>query len=737
MIAPELSAAAASPGATALADAIHLGPMIVVGLWSLFLLVSDAFAGVGFRGFQRRIAVVGLAIAGTWAATQFGTLEYDAGVSVFGGFLSVDHFSTLLDLGVLVIAAGVITFAGDYARTHRFEYGEHESLVLIAAFGMMVLNHATDLVAVFLGIETMSIAIYVLVGARWNLRASSEAALKYFIMGAFASGVLLMGIALLYGATGTTNLDQLASAVAQVFTQWGAAQPYVELVMQNEAARMAGEALPPPEAVRAAVDKSVTGMAPAALFIPGLFLLLAGMLFKVSAVPFHMWTPDAYDGAPSPTTGFMAAGVKIGGFAALLKVFVGSLATQRLATAPYGWTSIVAVVALLSMTVGNFAAVRQANVKRMLAYSSIAHVGYLLVGVVAAANFYGHAYAIGSMRPADQIEWSRNTGDFSVAAVLFYVLTYAVSTLGAFACVSWFGSNKTEASTAHEWSGLAQRHPGMALGMTVCLLSLMGMPPTVGFFGKVGLFRAALENDNLMMRVLVIAALLNSVVGAYYYLRLIVAMYFRPPTAAPVQPLGGSAAPAVVAICATAAIALGVLADPAFRRAELAAAGFPHAAGSAQREARVDKLRTRWEDAELAAEAKADDAKAGEAKAGEAKAGEAKSGEAKAGEAKAGEAKAGEAKAGEAKAGEAKAIDAKAAEAKVREAKAGDAKAPGARPVVNPIDVKVPDVKAADAKAADAKAADAKADAKAADAKADAKAGDAKPGDTKAPPRNP
>ncbi len=633
-LAPEVAAAAApvTAGATALADLSHLGPMLVVAVWSLLLLVADAFAGPGFRGFQRRVALVGLGIAGALAAMQFGTLEYDAGVSVFSGFLSVDHFSVLLDLGVIAICAGVIGFAGDYARSHRFEYGEQETLVLIGGFGMMILNHATDLVAIFLGIETMSIAIYVLVGARWNSRASSEAALKYFIMGAFSSGILLMGIALLYGATGTTNLDQLASAIAQVFTQWGSAQPYVELVMQSDAARIAGEALPPAEAVRAAVDKSVIGMAPAALFIPGMFLLLAAMLFKVSAVPFHMWTPDAYDGAPTPTTAFMAAGVKIGGFAALLKVFVGSFATQRLATAPYGWTSVVAVIALLTMTVGNFAAVRQTNVKRLLAYSSIAHVGYILVGVVAAANFYGHAFAIGSLRPADQIEWSRLTGDFSVAAVLFYVLTYAVATLGAFACVSWYGANKTEGTTAHEWSGLAQRHPAMALGLTICLLSLMGMPPTVGFFGKVGLFRAALENDNVMMRVLVIAALLNSVVGAYYYLRLIVSMYFRPPGSTDAPTLPGRGARVVVGLCAGTALALGLLADPAFRRAELAAAGFPYAAGSAQRASWVDKLRTRWEDQELAAE---DAAKAGDAKAGDAKAVDAKAGDAKAGDAKA------------------------------------------------------------------------------------------------------
>jgi len=710
MIAPDVAApipAVASAGSTALADLSHLGPMMAVAIWSLLLLLSDAFAGPGFRGFQRRIALVGLAIAAGLGVMQFGMIEYDAGVSVFSGLLSVDHFSVLLDLGVIVVAAGVIAFAGDYARSHRFEYGEQESLILIAAFGMMILNHACDLVAIFLGIETMSIAIYVLVGARWNSRASSEAALKYFIMGAFSSGILLMGIALMYGATGTTNLDQLAASIGQIFTAWGAAQPYVELVVQSEALRAAGQALPPPEAVADAVDKSVIGMAPAALFIPGVFLLLAGLLFKVSAVPFHMWTPDAYDGAPTPTTAFMAAGVKIGGFAALLKVFVGTLATQRLATAPYGWTSVVAVIALLTMTVGNFAAVRQPNVKRLLAYSSIAHVGYILVGIVAAANFYGHAYSVGTLRPADQIEWSRLTGDFSVAAVLFYVLTYAVATLGAFACVSWYGANKIEGTTAHEWSGLAQRHPAMALGLTICLLSLMGMPPTVGFFGKVGLFRAALENDNIMMRVLVIAALLNSVVGAYYYLRLIVSMYFRPPGSTDMPTLPGRGARVVVGVAAVGCLGLGVLGDASFRRAELAAAGFPYAAGSEQRSYWVDKLRTRWEDADLAAEAKA---KGGDEDA-----------QGKA-DAKADD-KPADAKAPDAKAPDAKAPDAKAPDAKAPDSKAeprptmprGDAKAPDAqgrvdgrieaRPTTPPSGTATPtDAKAPEAKAAEAKA---------------------------------
>jgi NADH-quinone oxidoreductase subunit N len=645
MIAAPASTGALVDGTTTLSDMGHLAPMMIVALWSLVLLLTDAFAGAGTRKFQRRLAFAGVALAGAAALMQFGQIEYDAGVAVFGRFLTVDHFSVLLDLAVLGTIAGVIAFAGDYSRAHRFEHGEQESLIFIAAFGMMILNHSADLVALFLGIETMSIAVFVLVGARWNSRPSAEAALKYFLMGAFSSGLLLMGIALLYGALGTTQLSDMSQAIMRVFTQWGASREYADLVLHPENTGATADAL------RHASDKAVTGMAPAALFFPGVLLTLAALLFKVSAVPFHMWTPDAYDGAPTPTTGFMAAGVKIGAFAALLKLFVAVLSTQRLVTAPYGWTSAVALVALLTMTVGNLAAVRQSNLKRLLAYSSIAHVGYILVGIVAAANFYGHATFTGAVKPADQIEWSRATGDEAVAAVLYYVVTYAVATLGAFAAVAWYSGDKKEATAVHEWSGLAERHPGMALGLTVCVLSLMGLPPLAGFVGKLAVFKAALENDNLMLRLLVIAALLNSVVGAYYYLRLIVNMYFRAPPEREHPTLPGTGAPAVVAVAAALSIALGVGAGWALRRAELGARGYALPVGSERRAAWVDELRAKWE---------ADDEAGEGAKKGE------------------GDAKAkGE---GDAKAKGGKAPDAKAPDAKAPDAKAPDAKAPPPRP---------------------------------------------------------
>lgn len=569
-----------------LADMGHIAGMVLLAVWALLLLLSDAFAGVGTRVFQRRLALVGVAFAFVATASQFGNAEYDAGVRIFARFLVVDQFSLLLDMALLAVVAAVIMFSGDYARTHRFEYGEHETLLLIAVFGMMILSHAANLLALFLGIETMSIAVYVLVGARWNKRESAEAAFKYFVMGAFSSGILLMGLALLYGGTGTLDLREIQGQIMGAFNAWGGAQGAVSKLSEPnllEGARLVH------------ASTAVKAIAPAMLVIPGILMTLGALLFKVSAVPFHMWTPDAYEGAPTPITGLMAVGVKIAGFAAILKLFVGTLYFKRLVEAPYGWTSIVAIVALATMTVGNLAALRQGNIKRLLAYSSVAHVGYLLIGVVAAASFYGSARGTAVLQNVDQEIWAQQTGDAAISGILFYLGAYGIATLGAFACVAWMGSNNKEAVAVHEWSGLASRHPGMAFGMMVCLLSLMGMPPTAGFIGKLMVFKSGLENSNMLLRILVVLALINSVIGAYYYLRLIVNMYFRGPLADPVVPMTSRGAQGVLAVATVATLVMGIGADQALRRCELAAAGFQLPAEDPSRAAWVDRLRERWE----------------------------------------------------------------------------------------------------------------------------------------------
>ncbi len=560
-------------GSQTLVDLVHLAPMMIIALWALLDLAADAYSGPGTRAFERPLSLAGLAFATIAIAMQLGDPAYDAGVEVFSGFLVVDHFALLLDATVIAVVAGTVLFAGDYARSHRFEYGEQEALLFIATFGVMILAHANSLLAVFLGIETMSIAVYVMVGARWNSNRSAEAALKYFIMGAFASGLLVMGIALLYGATGTMSLSELPERISPLLGAKGSWGGAMNEIMGLESGRLTGAA------ADAARDRAIVGFAPVALLIPGILLTLCALLFKVSAVPFHMWTPDAYDGAPTPTTGFMAAGVKIGGFAAILKLFVGTLQVHRLVHYPYGWATVVGVLALLTMTVGNLAAVRQNNVKRLLAYSSVAHVGYLLIGVIAAAFFYADK-AGGQLTEVDQLTWSRGNGDLAVASVLFYLITYALATMGTFACVAFYGAHKREATGLHEWAGMARRYPGIALGMTVCLLSLMGMPPMAGFFGKLGLFRVAMTSGDPLLQWLVVAGVLNSVVGAAYYLRIIVAMYFRKPPETEVEVLDSRGVGVVVVLAAVLSLLAGVAAQPLMDQCRLAAAGTGYRTGS-------------------------------------------------------------------------------------------------------------------------------------------------------------
>jgi len=578
-----LLAPAAEPlgqGAQSLADLVHLAPMMIIAIWALLDLAADAYSGPGTRSFERPLSLAGLGFAVIAISMQLGDPAYDAGIEVFSGFLVVDHFALLLDAAVIAVVAATVLFAGDFARSHRFEYGEQEALLFIATFGVMVLNHANTLLAVFLGIETMSIAVYVMVGARWNSKRSSEAALKYFIMGAFASGLLVMGIALIYGATGTLSLPDIAQRISPLFTSWGAEMP--------EIVGLHGGMVGP--AANAAQDRAIVAFAPVALLLPGILLTTGALLFKISAVPFHMWTPDAYDGAPTPTTAFMASAVKIGGFAALLKFLVVTLQASRLVHHPYGWATIVGVIAIATMSVGNLAALRQTNVKRMLAYSSVAHVGYLLIGVIAAAFFYVDK-AGGQLTEVDQVLWARGNGNLALASVLYYLVTYSIATMGTFACVAFYGANKKEATGLHEWAGMGRRHPGIALGMTVCLLSLMGMPPVAGFFGKLGLFRVAMTSGDPFLRWMVIIGVVNSVVGAAYYLRIIVAMYFRKPPETEVEVLSGGGVRIVVVLAAALSVAAGVGARPLMDLCRIAAAGTGGRVGGELRRQEVQTVR--------------------------------------------------------------------------------------------------------------------------------------------------
>jgi NADH-quinone oxidoreductase subunit N len=363
-------------------------------------------------------------------------------------------------------------------------------MLLIATCGMMVLVSATDLVTVFLGIETMSIALYVLAGIRSERQRSGEAAIKYLLLGAFATGFLLYGMALLYGGTGGLhNLTEIGSAVSRM---GGAVPVYV---------------------------------------YAGAGLMMIGLLFKVAAVPFHFWSPDVYQGAPTPVTAFMSAGPKAAAFVAFIRVFAGALPDLSAAWGPALW-----VIAVVTMTTGNIIAIAQKDIKRMLAYSSIAHAGYLLVGVLAAAKFEVFKSA--------------------AAGVMFYLVAYYLMNIGAFT-IAILVSRAREGGDYQidDYKGMSASHPWLSAAMALFLISLAGIPPTAGFFGKLYVFSAAVNAGYVT---LVVIAVLNSAISVYYYLRIVVFMYMQPAE----KPISLKLRPAlavVIVICVLGILKFGLL----------------------------------------------------------------------------------------------------------------------------------------------------------------------------------
>jgi NADH-quinone oxidoreductase subunit N len=425
-------------------------PMLVIALTAGVVLVLDLLPPRERKdhlGFVSALGVVTALVVTYWMTFSTGGGELRG----FRGMVVLDAYALFFNIVIGYAAGLVLLLSMDYIRREGQESGEFYILVLLAALGMMLMAAAGDLIIVFLGLETMSISLYVLAGFFRTRVEAGEASMKYLLIGAFASGFFLYGIAFIFGATGTTNLDRIANAVA------------------------AGAGRDP-------------------LLVIGLGLLLVGFGFKISSVPFHMWAPDVYEGAPTSVTAFIATGSKAAAFAALLRVLLASAGT-----ASPDWSAVFWVLAVLSMTVGNVIAIAQQNLKRMLAYSSIAHVGYMLVGVVA-----GGALGNGS--------------------VLFYLLVYTFTTAGSFGVILLLERSGREAVRLEDYGGLALRHPMMALALTVFLLSLIGIPPTAGFVGKFYLFGAAVRAGYVWLAVI---GVLNSALAAYYYLRLIVYMYMR------------------------------------------------------------------------------------------------------------------------------------------------------------------------------------------------------------------
>ena len=477
-------------------DFLHTLPILIVAGWACITLLADSL-GKSRSPHLWPLAALGLVLS-LGVTCAYWVIYKTPVTGVFGGMIMVDRFALFLDAIFIVTGLLTVLLSGPYFRAHRMAYGEYASLVQLVVVGMMMLVHSGDFVMLLIGLETMSLGVYAMVASwRGNAR-SAEAGFKYFIMGAVGTAFLIYGMALIYGKTGQTGLLDIAALVA--------------------------------------ADKGTAmyGIKGSPMFIMGMFMMLGAMGFKVALVPFHAWTPDAYEGAPTTVTGFMAAAVKAAGFGALLRVFILVFGDSAFVYGPTGWGNIMWILAILTMTVGNIAALRQDNIKRMLAYSSISHAGYLLIGVI----------SIGVMPQA-------NNGP-----VLFYLLAYTFTTLGAFGMIAWIGSSDRERVGIEDWRGLGARHPLAALAMTLFLLSLAGMPPTAGFFGKFYIFKQALAHDSLL--VLVVIGALNSVISIYYYLKPVVAMYFQDELA-PASPIRSGAITVALVVAAFFVLAMGLM----------------------------------------------------------------------------------------------------------------------------------------------------------------------------------
>ncbi len=440
-------------------------PEMIVGLAGILVVLYDAFFP------RQRNVTAAISLAGLAAAAVALVSNWSAVPAVsWNGLIASDGLRSSFTLVFLFVTAVTVLISSVWTDREDVPVGEYHALLMFATFGMMFMASGDDFVIIFLGLETLSIATYVLAGLRKNDLKSNESAMKYFILGSFASAFLLYGMALVYGATGTTNITEIALRIA---------------------------------------DPNF----PALLLIGGAMLLI-GFGFKVATVPFHVWTPDVYEGAPSPVTGFMAAGPKAAAFASFVRVFVlGFPLVKGVDAAGYlhgTWVTAIAVMAILTMTVGNVAAIVQTNVKRMLAYSSISHAGYALVGLLGAGLVAGD-----------------ESRDVAIAAVAFYMLTYAVTNLGAFAVVTLLGEKNDRRTEFEDYNGIGFKAPVLSFTLSLFMLSLLGLPLTAGFMGKILVFRPALEAGSPLLTTVVIFAVVNTAISAYYYLRLIVVMFFR------------------------------------------------------------------------------------------------------------------------------------------------------------------------------------------------------------------
>jgi NADH-quinone oxidoreductase subunit N len=426
-----------------------IGPWLTLTVTAIVVLLLDALSPKGRKALFPQLSLLGLAIAAGQTVMLWGRTGAD-----FVRMVYLDNFAFFFYLILILGAALTILLSRQYLEEYGKNLGEYYVLILFATVGMMLMAAGGHLIMIFLGLEIMSIAVYVLAGLfREDLR-SNEAALKYLVLGAFASAFLLFGMAFLYGASGgTLYISDLAAKLTET----------------------------------ASLTK------PLALL--GLALIIVGFGFKVAAVPFHMWTPDVYEGAPTSVTAFMAVGVKAAAFAAFARIMF--LAFPGFAAE---WNMLLWVLAVATMTLGNVVAISQTNIKRMLAYSSIAHAGYLLVGIIAA-------------------------NQLGAVSLLYYLLAYTVMNVGAFGVVILVGRKKDSYLSIYDYAGLGAQHPALAATMAIFMFALAGMPPTAGFVGKFYIFSAAVQGGYIWLTII---GVMNSLVSVYYYLRITVIMYMQP-----------------------------------------------------------------------------------------------------------------------------------------------------------------------------------------------------------------
>ncbi len=433
-------------------------PEIILAAVAVLVVLIDLF--VRQKGVLKAVSLIGLAAAGIYAIVLWKGTDGEIPVLIFNNMLSVDAFALFFKVLFAGIAFLVILASEDYIDKFKRFQGEYYALILLSTLGMMLMAATSDLISLYISLELASISLYVLVSFLKD-RKSTEASLKYLLLGAIASAVLLYGMALVFGSTGETQLGAIASSIQSMGLQ---------------------------------------GLADSPALLIGIVLMISGLGFKIAAVPFQMWVPDVYEGAPTPITAYLSVASKAAGFAFILRIFYSAFGTPDWLS--QNWGMIFAVLAVVSMFVGNIVAIPQTNIKRMLGYSSIAQAGYLMVGL--ATLGFAAAGAIDGQ-----------------STIVFFLASYSVTNLGAFITIIAI-SNKIDSDNIADYAGMGKRSPLLALALTLCLISLIGMPPAAGFMAKFFIFSAAVQNDLIW---LVIIAVINSVISAYYYLRVVKVMW--------------------------------------------------------------------------------------------------------------------------------------------------------------------------------------------------------------------